>query len=197
LPIDRYYIEKFLVQHAADIHGRVLEIGDDSYTRRFGGARVHTRDVLHVDAGNAAATIVGDLADGGHIPSHAFDCLILTQTLHLIYDLERALQTIGRILKPNGVLLATFPGISQISIDQWADRWCWSLTTHSAARLFGEVFPPDHMTIQAYGNVLTAISFLQGLAVSELTTDELESHDSNVELLLAVRAVKPEGESRQ
>ena len=51
LPIDRYYIEKFLAQHAVDIRGRVLEIGDDSYTRWFGGARVHTRDVLHVNAG--------------------------------------------------------------------------------------------------------------------------------------------------
>ena len=50
------------------------------------------------------------------------------------------------------------------------------------------------MTIRAHGNVLTAISFLQGLAVSELTTDELEFHDSNFELLLSVRAVKPEGE---
>jgi SAM-dependent methyltransferase len=126
LPIDRYYIEKFLAQYAADIRGRVLEIGDDSYTRQFGGARVHTRDVLHVEAGNSAATIVGDLADAGHIPSNAFDCLILTQTLHLIYDLGRALQTICRILKPNGVLLATFPGISQTSVDRWADNWCWS-----------------------------------------------------------------------
>jgi SAM-dependent methyltransferase len=195
LPIDRYYIEKFLAQYAADIRGRVLEIGDDSYTRRFGGARVHTRDVLHVEAGNSAATIVGDLADADHIPSNAFDCLILTQTLHLIYDLGRALQTICRILKPNGVLLATFPGISQTSVDRWADNWCWSLTERSAARLFAEVFPRDHITIRAYGNVLTTISFLQGLAVAELTTDELECYDPNFELLVSVRAVKPEGHS--
>ncbi|TIX96711.1 MAG: hypothetical protein E5V18_27200, partial [Mesorhizobium sp.] len=31
-PIDRYYIENFLQLNAADIHGRVLEIGDNSYT---------------------------------------------------------------------------------------------------------------------------------------------------------------------
>jgi SAM-dependent methyltransferase len=195
LPIDRHYIEKFLAQHAADIRGRVLEIGDDSYTRRFGDARVHTRDVLHVDAENAAATIVGDLADARHIPSNAFDCLILTQTLHLIYDLRKALQTTFRILKPTGVLLATFPGISQISNDQWADNWCWSLTTKSATRLFGEVFPQDQVMVRAYGNALAAISFLQGLAVAELTTDELEAHDFNCELVLSVRAVKPEGDS--
>ena len=38
--IDRYYIEKFLAAHAADIYGRVLEVADNSYTRRFGGTRV-------------------------------------------------------------------------------------------------------------------------------------------------------------
>ena len=39
-PVDRYYIERFLERHAADICGRVLEVGDDAYTRRFGGSRV-------------------------------------------------------------------------------------------------------------------------------------------------------------
>jgi SAM-dependent methyltransferase len=194
LPIDRYYIEQFLLAHQSDIRGRVLEIGDDAYTRQFGGDRVHIRDVLHVESGNPVATIVGDLTHADHIPSVLFDCFILTQTLHLIFDVPRALQTIYRILKPGGVLLTTFPGISQTSIDRWEESWCWSLTTRSTARLFAEVFPQDHITVRAYGNVLAAISFLQGLAVAELTTDELEAHDSNCELVLSVRAVKPESE---
>src|SRR5215210_988934 len=45
-PIDRYYIEKFLSQYAGDISGRVVEIGDDRYTRQFGGERVIISDVL-------------------------------------------------------------------------------------------------------------------------------------------------------
>ena len=40
LPIDRYYIEAFLEAHAGDIRGRVLELGDDDYTRRYGRERV-------------------------------------------------------------------------------------------------------------------------------------------------------------
>src|SRR5690606_11879416 len=39
-PVDRYYIENFLEHHRADVRGRVLEIGDASYTRRFGGDQV-------------------------------------------------------------------------------------------------------------------------------------------------------------
>ena len=190
LPIDRYYIEKFLAEHARDIQGRVLEIGDDSYTRQFGKDRVQVRDVLHVEADNPAATIVGNLTNADHIPSDAFDCFILTQTLHLIYDMRKTLRTIVRILKPGGIILATFPGISQTSIDQWAQHWCWGLSTRSAARLFAEVFREDDIKIQTYGNVLAAISFLQGIAVEELTTAELDYCDPNYEMLIAVRAVK-------
>ena len=36
-PIDRYYVESFLQEHASSIRGRVLEIGDDFYSRQFGG----------------------------------------------------------------------------------------------------------------------------------------------------------------
>lgn len=141
LPIDRYYIENFLAHYADDIRGRVLEIGDNSYTRKFGGDRVTKSDVLHVVEGNPEATIVGDLTCADHIPSDSFDCFILTQTLHLIYDVRAALKTLYRILKPGGVAIVTFPGISQISHDEWGDYWCWGFTTLSARRLFEEVFP--------------------------------------------------------
>ena len=40
-PVDRHYIEAFLYTYSTDIHGRVLEIGDNEYTRRFGGDRSH------------------------------------------------------------------------------------------------------------------------------------------------------------
>jgi SAM-dependent methyltransferase len=191
LPIDRYYIEKFLAAQANEICGRVLEIGDDSYTRRFGGQRVITRDVLHVVAGNPVATIIGNLSNADHIPSNTFDCFILTQTLHLIYDVPAALETIYRILKPGGTLLATFPGISQISNDQWADNWYWSFTTLSAQRLFEEIFPKANIKMETYGNVLAATAFLQGLAAKELTPEELDYLDPNYELLITVRAKKP------
>ncbi len=48
-PIDRYYIEKFLGQYAGDIKGHVVEIGDDRYTKKFGGERVSRSEVLDQD----------------------------------------------------------------------------------------------------------------------------------------------------
>lgn len=191
LPIDRYYIENFLARHADDIRGRVLEIGDDSYTKRFGGDRVNTRDVLHISEGNPIATFVGDLTKAYHIPSDTFDCLILTQTLQFIYDVRAAIGTIYRILKPGGVVLATFSGISQIASDKWGDYQCWSFTSLSSRRLFEEFFPVDNVKVEAYGNVLSAIAFLQGLAAREFCQEELDFYDSAYEVLITVRAVKP------
>jgi len=188
-PIDRHYIENFLASHTADIRGRVLEIGDDEYTRRFGGDRVSTRDVLHVTEGNPKATISGDLASAPHIPSGAFDCIILTQTLQLIYDTRAALSTCFRILKPGGVLLATFPGISQIDAGEWGNTWYWAFTTQSAKRLFEEVFT-GLVEVESHGNVLTSISFLHGLALEELREEELSHTDPQYQMLITVRALK-------
>jgi SAM-dependent methyltransferase len=190
-PIDRYYIENFLKCFANDIHGRVLEIGDRSYTIQFGGGRVAVSDVLHVSEDNPQATIIGDLAHADHIPSDAFDCIILTQTLHLIYDVRLAIQTLYRIMKPGAVLLVTFPGITQISTDRWKTTWYWSFTTLSAQRMFSEVFPPGNVSVKAHGNVLAAASFLYGMASQELNAKVLDWHDPHYELLITARAVKP------
>lgn len=190
LPIDRHYIENFLAEHAPDIRGRVLEIGDDSYTKRFGGERVTVRDVLHVVAGNPGATIVADLTDADHIPSNTFDCIILTQTLHLIYDVRAAIRTLHRILKPGGVLLATVPGITQTSVDEWEESWYWSFTHRSIRRLFAEWFPAENLSVEARGNVLAAIAFLHGLSTEELLPSELDYHDPQYQFLITVRAVK-------
>jgi hypothetical protein len=92
-PIDRHYIETFLARHAADVAGHVLEIKDDGYTRRFGGARVGKSDVLCLEADDPHATIVGDLVAAPQIPSASFDCAIVTQTLQFVYDVRAAIAT--------------------------------------------------------------------------------------------------------
>jgi hypothetical protein len=106
--------------------------------------------------------------------------------------MDAALHTLRRILKPGGVLLATFPGISQISIDEWSESWYWAFTLHSAHRMFEEVFQAQNLEIQSHGNVLAATAFLQGLAVDELDQDELDHVDPQYQTLITVRAVKPE-----
>ena len=190
-PIDRYYIDAFMERHKTDIHGTVLEIGDPAYTRKFGAARVTRSEVLHVMKGNPKATIVGDLATGQGIPVAAFDCMILTQTLPFIYDFRAAVANARKALKLAGVVLATFPGLSQISLydmERWGDFW--RFTDASARRLFGEVFGRENVEIEAHGNVLVACAFLHGLAAHELKKNEMDYQDPLYQVVITVRAVK-------
>ncbi len=189
-PVDRYYIERFLETHAGDVHGRVLEIGDNEYTLRFGGDRVTISDILHVTEGEPSATIIADLAQGDNIPSETFDCVIITQTLQLIYDLPAAIRTLHRILKPGGVVLATVPGISQSYDYEWSGTWYWSFTRNSARCLFSDVFGEPNVTVEAFGNVLAAAAFLYGLAAEELTDSELGYNDPGYGMTVAIRARK-------
>ena len=201
LPVDRFYVDDFLRRHSGvvaygsgDIRGRVLEVGDDTYTRRW-GSDVEKADVLHVSDVNPQATVVGDLADGEGIPSDTFDCIICAQTLHVIYDVRAAIGTLHRALAPGGVLLATFPGITQAcrpDRDFWGDYW--RFTSLSATRLFEEVFPAPNVRVESYGNVLAATAFLHGLAAEELKKEELDVRDPDYEVLIAVRAQKAAAE---
>ena len=189
-PIDRYYIEDFLSRHAGDIKGRVLEVGDASYTRRFGVA-VTRSDVIDPDESNPHATIFGDLTSADHVASDSFDSVICTQVLLLIFDVRAALSTLERILRPGGVLLVTVPGITKVSRGE-AERWgdYWRFTAQSARRLFEEVFPPGEVQVETHGNVLAAVAFLHGMAAEELSREELDAHDPDFEVTVAVRAAK-------
>jgi SAM-dependent methyltransferase len=175
---------------AADVRGRVLELGDDSYTRRFGGDAVSCRDILHHAEGNPHATVVADLSRAPHIPGDSYDCIIFTQALQLIYDTRASVSTLRRILREDGVVLATVPGITPVRRDAWADEWYWSFTEASAGRLFAEVFGPANVEVRAYGNLVAASAFLQGLAAEELRSELLDPFDPEYPVTITVRAVK-------
>lgn len=188
-PIDRAYIHEFLWERRADVRGRVLEVADSGYTDYLGEGEVTRCDVLHVQEGLPWVTLVGDLVTGEGIPRGAFDCFVLTQTLHLVAEVQAAVRHAHDALVPGGVLLATLPGISQVSqYDRrgWGDFW--RFTGDSAGRLFGEVFDPAEVEVVVYGNVLVASAFLYGYAVEDLTAQELAVRDDDFHFLIGVRA---------
>ena len=186
-PGARWHIERFLAQQRADITGRVIEIKDSGYTDQFGGG-VTERAVLDVDADNPHVTHVADLADGEGLPSEAFDCFVLTQTLQYLFDLRAALATAHRILRPGGVLLATMPVTSRICDYPPTDYW--RFTPLAARRLLEDAFAPGAVTVRGHGNVLTQVAFLEGLAAQDLTEAELDHDDERFPLIVCARAVR-------
>lgn len=193
ISVERWYIESFLDRHRGDVRGRVLEMGDPAYTLKFGDGRVTRSDVLNYVEGNPKATIVGDLTDAPQIPDNTFDCIIITQTLQMIYEVHKAVATLHRILKPGGVVLATSHGITKVARREGVDDWgeYWNFTTQGSRRMFGDVFGRENVEVTSCGNILTTIASLHGLAASEVERGELDYHDPDFELLVMVRAVKP------
>ncbi|MBC7890468.1 MAG: glycosyltransferase [Ferruginibacter sp.] len=189
-PVDRYYIENFLKKEAGNIKGRVLEIGDNEYSLMFGGQKLVQSDILHIDESNAKATFIGDLSNAPHLPTNAFDCIVLTQTLHLVYDFKGALATCHRILKPGGVLLLTSPGITPVDHGEWKSTWYWSFTDSALKRVVTEAFPAGEVEIATFGNVYVATAFLYGMGVTEVSQERLDHHDPHFQVIITVKAVK-------
>jgi len=187
-PVDRYYIESFLARYQQDIVGRTLEVKNSEYTRRYGKA-VTQSDVLDIDSSNKEATLIADLSAADGLPSMAFDCFILTQTLQFIYDTRAAIDNAHRLLRPGGVLLATVPSASRIDPDGGEADY-WRYTAALCSRLFAESFGPENTTVKSYGNVLTCVAFLAGVAYEELSQKELAENDERFPLVIGVRAVK-------
>lgn len=190
-PVDRYYIDQFLSDNASAITGRVFEVGDCDYSERFGKG-ITRSDVLHVVAGTPGATITGDLASVPHIPDGSFDCIVLTQTLHYIFDMKAAVGEVFRILAPGGTVLCTVPGLSQIArydMDRWGDRW--RLTSLSAFELFTTAFAEAQVEVSTFGNALAALCFIEGIPAERLHARELQVNDPDYQILVCIRARKP------
>ena len=192
ISVERWYIESFLDTHRQDVKGRVLEMGDPNYTIKFGDDRVTQSDVLNYVEGNPKATIVADLTDAPHIPDNTFDCIIITQTLQMIYEVQKCIAELHRILKPGGVVLATSHGITKVARREGVDDWgeYWNFTTQGSRRMFGDVFGRENIEVTSYGNILTTIASLHGLSATEVDPEELAYNDPDFELMVMVRAQK-------
>lgn len=189
-PIDRIYIERFLAAHASRIRGRTLEVGDDGYTARFGGTQTTRRDIIDFRPGNKRATIVGDVTQLGAEWDNTFDAIVLTQMLHLIYDLQGAVAALHRLLRSGGACLVTAPGLTPMDHYHDYDIWYWSLTGVSARRLFSDVFGAASTEVAVYGNVSAAVCSLQGLAAEELKLSMIDAQDPHYPVTIGVCAVK-------
>ena len=189
LPVDRYYINHFLEKNRRDIRGRVLEVKDPGYTQAY-GSMVECTDVVDIAQDNPSATLISDLSARGSLPEAKYDCFILTQTLHIIYEIRNVIENAYRTLRPGGVLLTTLPCVSRIDYESGLEQDQWRFTPASARRLFEDIFGVAQVSIESHGNVLTCSSFLMGLAAADLTAEELNHHDPYFPLLICVRAVK-------
>ena len=188
--IDRYYIERFLSENRKIITGRVMEIADAKYSKKF-GHDVTAFEIFSFDKEHQHATITGDLTKQETLKEDFLDCFICTQTYNFIYDFRKAVEGSRKMLKPGGVLLTTVAGLCQISrydMDRWGDFW--RFTDLSIKKSFGEIFGEQNVKVSTYGNSLSASAFVKGLASEELTPEELDFNDHDYQIVICAAAKK-------
>jgi hypothetical protein len=189
-PIDRVYIEYFLEQNKRFIKGNVMEIGENTYTKKFGSLDCNSL-VFHFDKTNKEADIIGDLTNYKDLPKNKVDCFIITQTLNFIYDYKSAIIGINRMLKKNGVALITVAGLVNISkydYERWGDFY--RFTDLTIKKSLGDMFGEENIEVETYGNLLTVTSLLHGISSEELSKDELYYKDTNYQLIITAKVLK-------
>ncbi len=182
-PIDRYYVESFLRENAGQISGSVLEIGDATYTTRF-GRNVTRSDVLHLTEQVGPAGIVGDLQDPRTLAGRRYDCIILTQVLQFIPRPDVAMANAWAACAAGGAILLTVPCTTQISeFDQarWGEYWRF---TDRGLRLILDKLENAQVSVRSRGNLTACVAFLRGLCVEDLPAGDLDADDARYQFLV-------------
>jgi len=103
----RYYQNIFIKKFGAECQGKVLEIGADqswSYNNYFPKANeyLHTNIIGDFD-------LIVDATNMFSIPDSSVDVIVCISVLEHIFEHEKAINEIERVLKPGGKLILTIP----------------------------------------------------------------------------------------
>ncbi|HXH84702.1 MAG TPA: glycosyltransferase [Candidatus Tectomicrobia bacterium] len=177
---ERYYVERFLAQHAADWNGDVLVI-----TATEPGP---IADVI-TGLNRSRASRIARPADLRTMPDASTDGVIVIDALHAVWDVRQALADIRRVLRPDGVVLAALPAVRVSPEKGEGDGDYWRFTEAAVRRLLADVFPPETSTVSVHGNVAVCAAAVAGVGVDVLTPAERDRVDPMFPLVYCVRAV--------
>jgi SAM-dependent methyltransferase len=150
-------------------------------------------DVLPIQLRNLAAKLPADprvaLLQGDSsalaCPDASYDQVLLFFLLHEQPEHVRraTLAEALRVVKPGGVVLASTAGLGPLTGD-YPDYW--HLSVEGWREVARRAWPGEEPEIEGYGNCLAASAALLGLAMEELTTEELDQHDPRYPVLVTI-----------
>jgi hypothetical protein len=160
----------------------VLEVQTASYTERFG------HDVSRADTFDIEPSFQPTYrCDFAHcedvIPTAAYDCLLLPNTLQHFRELDLALAQVRRVVRPGGAILASAGGLLPLTGDV-ADYW--RMSPDGWREKLGTAWRGAAIEIAGDGNSLAAVAAQLGLAVEELTSAELDVQDPRYPVLTTI-----------
>ncbi len=183
-PVDRYYLSKFIAEIRPQVVGKTLEIGGTPKDKDFYEINPGTSyQILNIEAG-LGVDIVGDVHDESIIDADTFDSIIIFNVLEHCYAPWIAVENIYKWLKPGGKCFAMVPSSIRIHAtpkDYWRplpDGFAWIFRDFSQHKLY------------VYGNPTTVIASYHGIAVEELTPEELDAFHPDYPVATCIVAEK-------
>jgi SAM-dependent methyltransferase len=185
-PVDRVLIEKFLSENSHLILGRVLEIGDNVYTSRF-GSNVTKSEILDINRNNKKATVYADLADMSMVPSNSFDTVLLTHVINLVEKQREAISEVYRILKPGGHVLLT---TASLAPQEASNKGYTRYTSKGVKKLFEQSFKKNKIEVKDIGNVYVGLAFWIGMSKQDVPEKYFNFNDPDFPCVATLVAQK-------
>jgi SAM-dependent methyltransferase len=183
-PVDRYYLSKYLQEIQTQISGNILEIGGIPKDKDFYEVNPGTSyQIMNIEPG-LGIDIVGDAHDQSMIKPESFDSIVIFNVLEHCYAPWQVVENIYTWLKPGGKCFAMVPSSIRVHatpMDYWRplpDAFVWMFRNFSQQQLY------------VYGNPTTVIASYHGIAVEELTTEELDAFHPDYPVATCIVAKK-------
>lgn len=168
VPIDRYYLEKFISEIRLEVVGTVLEVGGVLVNRelyQFSNATEYL--TLDVEA-RPGISKVGDIHNPATIEFESLDTVVIFNVLEHCYDPWLAVKNIYSWLKVGGKCFCMVPNSQKIH-DIPADYW--RILPDGMKQIFQD-FPQQKLYV--YGNPMSVIANFLGISAGELSPKELD-----------------------
>jgi SAM-dependent methyltransferase len=168
-PIDRYYLRRFVDEVRGEVRGEVLEIGGNLIDRRaYGFGGVTAFHALELAPG-PGVSIVGDAHAPEVIAPESFDAILAFNVLEHCAAPWVVAANIHRWLRPGGKAYCMVPSVQRVH--RFPDDY-WRPMPQGMERLFSMF---RHRRLHVYGNPMTAVAALHGVAAEELRAQDLDA----------------------
>lgn len=167
-PIDRYYLDRFIERIRPEVRGAVLEIGGSRANReryRFDAATEYrAMDIKR----SPDVDLVGDVHDRGLIPPGTLDAIVIFNVLEHCARPWVVADNLRAWLRVGGKVFAMVPSVQRVHRQP---KDYWRPYPDGMEVLFSDF---ARCQLFVYGNPLTSVAAIMGIAAQELSADELD-----------------------
>jgi SAM-dependent methyltransferase len=182
-PIDRYYLDKFILEIREKVTGKTLEVGGKRENHQLYDFR-KASPYLTMDLEGKGLDIVADAHDTNAVAENSLDSIVIFNVLE---HCERPWVVVGNIhrwLKDGGQVFCMVPNAQRV---HRLPKDFWRILPDAMDSLFSGF---AQRQLYVYGNPLTVVAAHVGISAEELTTAELDDFHESYPIATCIHAHK-------